>query len=108
MSTRRPAFPIPSSSSLLTLLTLLSCFSYLMAVAGVRKNDPATIVAMKGSPKSANGCLVKAERYLDAMVLASEAGRNFLRANTAMVGLLIEFSELLKPIIRRWRGESRK
>jgi hypothetical protein len=56
-----------------------------MAVAGVRKNDPATIVAMKGKPKSRNGCRANCARYLDAIVLASFEERNFLLENTAMV-----------------------
>lgn len=56
-----------------------------MAVAGVRKNEPATIVAMKGKPKSAKGCFVRRDRYRAAMVFASADERNFLLEKTAML-----------------------
>lgn len=85
MSTLRPPFLMPNASSWLILCTRLSCFSYRTAVAGVRKKDPATIVAMNGRPKSRNGCFARAPRYREAIVLASAAERNFLFAKTAMV-----------------------
>jgi len=88
MSTFRPAFPIPNSSSLLNLRTRLSCFSYRIAVAGVRKKEPATIVAINGRPNKANGCLASPDRYRDAIVLASLAERNFLFPNTAIAGTI--------------------
>lgn len=85
MSTFRLSWPIPNASSLLSLRTRLSCFSYLIAVAGVRKNDPATIVAMKGSPKRANGCRASWRRYLPAIVFESAAERNFLFEKAGIV-----------------------
>ena len=42
------------------------------------------MVAMKGRPKSMNGCFVSAERYRAAIVLASDAPRNFLLGKTAI------------------------
>lgn len=56
-----------------------------MAVAGVRKNEPATIVAMNGRPKSAKGCLLSDARYRAASVFASLEGRYFLLVKTAIV-----------------------
>ena len=40
-------------------------------------NEPATIVARKGSPKSANGCFCSALRYLAASELGSVALKDF-------------------------------
>jgi len=51
----------------------------------VRKKEPATIVAMKGRPKSAKGCLPRADRYREAIVFASAAERNFLLGKTAIL-----------------------
>lgn len=39
-----------------------------MAVAGVRKKEPATMVRMKGSPKRRKGCFAREERYREARV----------------------------------------
>ena len=61
-----------------------------MAVAGVKKKDPATMVAMKGSPKRRNGCLFRAERYFAAMVLDWLVERNFLFGKTAIEWIIFE------------------
>lgn len=51
----------------------------------MRKKDPATIVAMKGRPKSANGCFASSVRYRAAMVFASADERNFLFGKMAIL-----------------------
>jgi hypothetical protein len=51
----------------------------------VRKNDPATIVAMNGKPKSRNGCLERLARYREAIVFASLLERYFLFPKTAIL-----------------------
>ena len=43
------------------------------------------MVAMKGRPKSAKGCFPRADRYREAIVLASAAERNFLLGKMAIL-----------------------
>lgn len=43
------------------------------------------MVAMNGSPKSMNGCFASADRYLEAIVLASAVPRNLRLGKTAMM-----------------------
>lgn len=49
-----------------------------MAAAGVRKNEPATMVRMKGRPKRAKGWRTRLRRYQAAMALWFPAVRNGL------------------------------
>lgn len=56
-------------------------------MAGVRKNDPMTIVAINGRPNSRKGCFASAFRYLEGRVDSYELGLNRLAGNTAMFDL---------------------
>lgn len=76
---------MPNSSSLVICRTFRSCRSYRSAVAGVRKKDPKTMVAMKGRPKSRNGCFARAARYFAGSEELYEDARNFFDGKTAMV-----------------------
>ena len=57
-----------------------------MAVAGVKKKEPKTMVAMKGRPKRAKGCFASNARYLAGMVPLYELERKRLEGKTAMLG----------------------
>lgn len=56
-----------------------------MAVAGVKKKEPRTIVAMKGRPKRAKGCFARSARYLAGMVPLYELERKRLAGKTAIL-----------------------
>lgn len=45
------------------------------------------MVTIKGRPKRANGWRARLARYLEAIVLADEEGRNFLDWKTAILNV---------------------
>lgn len=54
-------------------------------MAGVRKKDPSTMVAMNGRPKSMKGCLARAARYLAGTVDSYELDLKRFVGKTAMM-----------------------
>lgn len=58
-----PFRPSSIASAWVSVRFLRSCFSYLKAVAGVRRKEAASNRETKGRPKSRNGWLVKCRRY---------------------------------------------
>lgn len=51
------------------------------------------MVMMNGNPKRANGWRARLARYLEAIVLADEEGRNFLDWKTAIVTVYWQSAE---------------
>ena len=58
----------------------------LLDYAGVRKKEPRTMVAIKGRPKRAKGCLASSARYLAGMVPLYELERKRFAGKTAISG----------------------